>query len=160
MTDNAIYVEPTPANNSRFTDLGGGHTSEMIAVDVHIRYDPNSQNSQVLFMGCPHVMLGDLYRRVGTEQEPIGLELAQFMTLQPLPPGTLDPVTGQDISGISMAGIGMVIKGVYNFAHNFKNGTPGYTIPGTPAPPEGEEPPAEGEEPPVDPEGQSLTPDQ
>lgn len=161
MTTNTIYVTPSPANNSRFKDLGGGHISEMISVDVHIRYDPNSENSHVLFMGSPHVMLGDLYRRIDSEQEAVGLELASIMNLQPLPPGTLDPITGQDISGISMAGIGMVIKGVYNFAHNVQNGTPGYEIPGiTPPgggdepgpgdePPEDDEPPVEGE-PPVD----------
>ena len=120
-----------PSNNSRFKDMGGGHIAESIAHQVQIFYNPTTQQARVTFNGAPYILMGDVYRRIGLEQEILEQDLSSLLHLRLIPPGVLDPVTGFDLSNVSLYGVHLIHKMAYDFFHNVQAGTPGYPLPST-----------------------------
>lgn len=114
--------------NSRFVDMGGGNIAELISHQIQVFWDPTNQAARAVFNGAPYMLMGRKYQRIGMEQDVLEQELTHLMHLRMIPPGTLDPVTGIDLSQVSMAGIVTIHKGAYDFFHNVRAGTPGYPL--------------------------------
>lgn len=117
--------------NARFVDMGGGNIAEMISHQVQVFWDPTNQAARVVFNGAPYMLIGRKYLRIGMDQDMLEQELTHLMHLRLIPPGTIDPVTGFDLSNVSMAGIVMIHKGAYDFFFNVRAGTPGYPLTST-----------------------------
>lgn len=115
-------------NNSRFRDMGGGNIAEIIAHQVQIFYDPTTQQARALFNSAPYMQMGQVWRRIGTEQEILTQDLSHLMHLRLIPPGIKDPITGFDLSNISVMGVNIIHKMAFDFFHNVQAGTPGYPL--------------------------------
>jgi len=121
--------EPNPSNNSRYIDMGGGHIAEMIATQVQVFYNPSTRACRAIFNGSPYILMGATYQRIGeSPSEPLNQDLTNIMPLRIVPAGILDPVTGADLSQISLAGAVIYHKFAYDFFHNVQKGTPGYPL--------------------------------
>jgi len=118
-----------PTNNSRFVDMGGGHIAEMIATQVQVFYNPTTQQCRAVFSGSPYILMGATFQRIGeAPAEPLVQDLTSIMPLRLVPAGIKDPVTGADLSQISLAGAVIYHKFAYDFFHNVQKGTPGYPL--------------------------------
>lgn len=108
--------------NSRFTDLGSGLAAEMVSDNVQIVYDPTTQRCLVLFTGHNYIKPGRTYLKVGDGQDLLDVALDNFMTTTPVPAslGLLDPVTGTNLSSISVLGMVYYVKFLYDMFHNMR----------------------------------------
>lgn len=118
-------------NNSRFVDMGGGYIAEFIADQEQLFYNPTTQKARVIFNGAPYILMGDQYQRIGTTTDRLEQDLSNLMQMCLVPQGYLDPVTGADLSKISLMGILVYNKVAYDFFHNVRAGTPGYPLKAT-----------------------------
>lgn len=119
----------SPSTNSRFIDMGGGNIAEMISTQVQLFYNPTTQACRAIFNGSPYMLMGDTYQRIGeTPPEPLLQDVTNIMPLCLVPAGIKDPVTGADLSQISLAGVMYIHKFAYDFFHNIQHGTPGYPL--------------------------------
>lgn len=104
-------------NNSRFREISPGVVVERIAADIHIQYNTLDQGAAITFQG-EEFLLDVAGRPVAALQGREGLHTTlQEIAGQTFDAGT-DPVTGEDLSRISVAGIGNLIRAVYNKLHN------------------------------------------
>jgi hypothetical protein len=121
-----------PSNNSRFVDMGGGYIAEKIASQVQVFYNPTTQQCRAVFSGSPYILMGTTYQRIGDiPAEALSQDLTYIMPLRLVPAGVRDPVTGADLSQISIAGAAIFHKFAYDFFHNVQHGTPGYPLAAT-----------------------------
>lgn len=110
-------------DNSRFEDLGNGTITELIAGQTQLFYDPTTQGCRVIFNGNPFIQIvkADLttsYLPVGQNADILNVDLNDQMTRCLCVAGDVDPVTGADLSQISVAGILGLMKRAYNTYHN------------------------------------------
>ncbi len=112
----------TVRSNSRFTDIGGGLAAEMISDSVQIAYDPTTQKCRVIFTGHNYIRPADKYIPVGMGSDVLNVDLTPYMTKCPVPAefGLIDPVTGLNLSQVSIAGMVYFIKFVYDMFHNMR----------------------------------------
>jgi len=111
-------ADATPTN-ARFIALGNGLVGEMLTHQIQLFYDPTTEEVRAIFNGYVYLFTGDQFRRVGDENDILHVELKDLMGLTPVPPNTLkDPVTGADLSKISVAGVVMIIKAAYDYFFN------------------------------------------
>ena len=101
-----------PATNPRFTDVGGGLSSELIANQVQLFYDPANNSARAIFNAMPYLQLGSTYQALGTQSDMLSVDFSSRMT-DCLGIGT-DPVTGADLTQLSVAGFMLVLKAAYN----------------------------------------------
>ena len=106
--------------NSRFTDLGSGLVAEMVSDNVQIMYDPSTQGCRVIFTGHNYIKPGSKYLPVGTGSDLLDVDLSPYLLTCPVPEsfGLIDPVTGLNLSKVSLLGVVYYIKFVYDFFHN------------------------------------------
>lgn len=121
----------TPPTNARFVDMGGGHVAEMIAHQLQLFWDPTSQTARVIFNSAPYIRMGPRWQRIGIEQDMLEQDLSNLLHLRLIPTGTLDPITGADLSQVSLLGVVMIHKGAFDFFYNVRAGTPGYPLQNT-----------------------------
>lgn len=108
-----------PTGNARFIDLGEGLLGEMMTHQIQLFYDPTTEKVRVIFNGYIYILTGNVYRKVGDENDILHVDLAEMMGLTPVPPNTLvDPVTGTDLSKVSVAGVVLIIKAAYDYFYN------------------------------------------
>jgi hypothetical protein len=117
--------------NARLVDLGGGNIAQMIAHQVQMFWDPTTQSARVVFNAVPYMLMGDRWQRIGIEQDMLEQDLSNLLHLQPVPAGTIDPLTGTDLSKISLAGVIMLHRAAFDFFYNVRAGTPGYPLQST-----------------------------
>lgn len=119
--------------NKRFVDLGGGLVSEEIATTTLITYNPTTGNASVNFMHQPYIKPGDTYLRVGEHPKSMTVDLVPLMAMRPVPAGmgVVDPVTGADLSQISLAGMNLIIKFTFDGLYNRQVTSPA-PVPPTP----------------------------
>lgn len=105
--------------DARFIQLGDGLIGEMMTHQIQLFYDPTTEEVRAIFNGYVYLFTGNQFRRVGDENDILHVELKGMMGMTPVPPGTLtDPVTGADLSKISVAGVVMIIKAAYSYFFN------------------------------------------
>lgn len=104
--------------NSRFKLLGQGIMTEMIAHQTQLIYEPSTQKIEALFVGSPYLKIDDKYVPVGNEVDTLKVDLTSRMIEVPGKIGDRDPVTGVDLSNVSVAGIAVLLKRSYDNYHN------------------------------------------
>lgn len=119
------------AGNARFVNMGGGFTAEMISSQVQIHYNATTQHATAIFTGAPFIKMGDVYQRIGTSQDVLSVELQPYLGMRVAMPGIKDPVTGAELSNISLAGLSIIHKFAYDYFYNVRAKTPGYPLPPT-----------------------------
>lgn len=106
---------PTPPN-ARMVDLGGGLFAEMMADQSQLFFDPTTENVRAIFNGQPYLKTGDVYRRVGDKNDILHVDLKDLMALRPAP--FRDPITGADMSNVTVAGVMLIMKAAYDYFYN------------------------------------------
>lgn len=110
-------MSETPVPNARFIDIGGGVTAEYMAHTSQFTFNPNTDGVRVIFNSHPYIVAGAQYHRVGDVNDILHVDLKNMMTMRPAE-GVRDPVTGMDLSGVSVAGVLLIVKGAFNFFFN------------------------------------------
>lgn len=109
-----------PSTNARFTDMGGNTVSEMMSADIHFFYNPTSGAARATFLGQPYLNIANNYHALVSTFDTLEVDFTNKMTTcygEVL--GTLtDPVTGADLTKISVAGIMMLFKTAYDQEYN------------------------------------------
>ena len=104
--------------NSRFKLLGPGILTEMVAHQTQLFYDPSRQSVEVTFNGSAYLQTPNGYVTVGNESDILRVPLTDRLMDKMSKPGDLDPVTGADLSNISIAGVLIIFKRAYDNFHN------------------------------------------
>ena len=104
--------------NSRFKLLGPGILTEVIAHQTQLMYDPSAQRIEALFTGSPYLKVEERYVPIGNEMDLLRVDLTPRMMERPAKPGDLDPVTGVDLSNVSIVGVSIILKRAYDNFHN------------------------------------------
>lgn len=112
--------DPTPAQNARFIDAGGGTIAEMMSNQVQFFYDPTTGQANAIFNGKPYLSLGDKYVALDQNPDILQVDFSTKIThcygqhVAPL----VDPVTGADLTKVSVAGVMMLMKAAYDEEFN------------------------------------------
>lgn len=102
--------------NSRVRELAPGVGAERIATETHIFYDPQTQGANIMFQGEEFLTIGGEVGAKLDGREALSVELS-VIAGETFDAGT-DPVTGADLSQISVAGVANLIRAVYDRKHN------------------------------------------
>lgn len=111
----------TPATSARFNDMGNGIISEMIADQVQFFYDPTTGSARATYNGLPYILINGVYHSLNVTFDCLQVDLDSEMTrCYGLEQGgaVVDPVTGVDLTKISVAGIMTLIKIAYDSEYN------------------------------------------
>lgn len=107
---------------TRIREIAPGLNAERIATETHIFYDPQTQGASITFQGEEFLVLdGEIDAKLEGRQ-PLHVELLSVAS-ETFDAG-IDPVTGADLSQISVAGVANLIRAVYDRKHNDANGIP------------------------------------
>lgn len=99
--------------SARFRDLGNGITGELMADQVQLFYDPTTQQARVIFNGNEYIDVGvQNYLAIGTMHDALEVDLSDKMAN--CYGGGTDPVTGIDLSQVSVAGLMIILKVAYD----------------------------------------------
>lgn len=114
------YVQGStdPATNSRFTDLGANTVSEMLSPMTQLVWNPITGETAVSFQNAPYLYVANTYHQLNSNPSALYVDLAPKIATCYAPANTMDPITGADLSKISVAGIMMVIKAAYDQEYN------------------------------------------
>lgn len=121
MTDTQALSQNTPATNARFTDEGNGLIGEMMAAQTFLDFNPTTGTIRAMFTGKKFVNVGtsDTPKYLGIDTEPNTLNVAFSDKLaQCYGVGLVDPVTGAALSNISIAGVELLYKAIYDTEFN------------------------------------------
>lgn len=113
-------------NNARFVDMGGGNIAEYISFQIQMNYNPTTQHVRVVFNGAPYILMGTAYQKIGEKQDILEADLTGLEGMRLIPQGVKDPVTGMDLSGLSIGGLILAHKMAYDYFFNIRAGTSGY----------------------------------
>lgn len=106
----------TGTANARITDLGNGITSEKIAEQVHLFYNPADQSSSVAYQYRPSLYVNGAFTGAAGDWQVLQDDIASIAT-RCFGTGA-DPVTGADLSKISTAGLALIIKAAFDVRFN------------------------------------------
>jgi len=118
----------------RIEEVAPGITSEVIALQTTMLYDPRANDARIVFAATPCLFKGTDYLGPGGDAWALALTVSDIAT-QCFGEGT-DPVTGADLSQISVAGAVALIKAAFAKSYDAAYNAP--PIPEMPAAPEGE----------------------
>ena len=104
--------------NSRFKDLGNGSVVETIATQTQLFYDPTTQQARAIFNGATFLDVNGQYVSVGQDIDILRVDFADKMTDRIAVDGDVDPITGADLTQITIAGAMLLIKRAYDHFHN------------------------------------------
>lgn len=109
-----------PTTNARFTDMGGGTLSEMMSANIQFFYDPTTFASRAIFNGLPYLEIGSAYHALNAVPDILSVDFTSKMQqCYGALLGTLtDPVTGVDLTKVSVAGVMVLIKTAYDQEYN------------------------------------------
>lgn len=110
-----ITEQPDPATNSRYTLLPNGAYTELVAVETQIFYDPVTMDVRAFFNGVPFINLGD-YMQFGVERDHLEADFTNRMTERFFE--GVNPLTGNDLSSITLLDFLAYTKCVYDTLHN------------------------------------------
>ncbi len=104
--------------NARIRQIATGITGEMIAEQTHLFYDPATGGGSVSFQGRESLFVDGAYQPLAGNYDILQADVATILARQFAPAGTLDPVTGTDLSKVSAAGVMVVMKAAYDTLYN------------------------------------------
>lgn len=103
--------------NARIKTLAPGITGEMIAEQVHMFYNPVDSTGSVSFQARQCLYVNGAYQAPMGDFDILQVKIADVATLQ-FAKGLKDPITGADLTGISVAGLMTIIKAGYDALYN------------------------------------------
>lgn len=126
--------------NARIRTIAPNVRAEMIAEQTHLFYDPTTGGGYVSFQAREHLIVGDDVQAPMGDYDILQAQVPDILPLQFAPAGTLDPVTGADLSQVSAAGMMVVIKAAYDALYAARAAAQAVAAqpPAPPAPPAGE----------------------
>lgn len=107
-----------PNTNARYVDLGGGKIGELISHQVQFFYDPTTQRARVIFNGHVYLQTGEVWRKVGEDNDILEVDVSNLLAMRPVQTELRDPVTGIDLSDVSIAGFQYIMKAAYDLFVN------------------------------------------
>lgn len=116
----------TPTTNARLVNIGGGIISEMISTQTQFNYDPKTGSGNAIFNGLPFIQLSSTYHSLNVPFDQLTVDLDNEIThCYGADSGTpvMDPVTGVDLTKISVAGIMILMKLAYDYEYNKRAGS-------------------------------------
>lgn len=102
--------------NTRIREITPGVGAERIATETHIFYDPQSQGANIVFQGEEFLTVGGAIGAKLDGRQALNVQLS-VIAAETFDAG-IDPVTGADLSQISVAGVANLIRAVYDRKHN------------------------------------------
>lgn len=102
--------------NSRVRELAPGVGAERIATETHIFYDPQTQGANIVFQGEEFLSTAGAIGAKLDGRQSLTVQL-RAIAGETFDAGT-DPVTGADLSQISVAGAANLIRAIYDRKHN------------------------------------------
>lgn len=103
--------------NARFVDLGAGQQSEQIATNVVLMYNATTEAASANFHSLPHLLVANTYYSLGDQFKSMLIDFSDKMTNQ-YANGLVDPVTNASLGDISIAGMMVYIKAVFDTEYN------------------------------------------
>lgn len=103
--------------STRIRATATGTPAERIATETHIFYEPVGQTANIIFQGEEFLLAAN-----GQPCEKLEGRQSLSVSLAEIGERTfnagIDPVTGEDLSRISVAGLGNIIRAVYDELHS------------------------------------------
>ncbi|WP_187300595.1 hypothetical protein [Mizugakiibacter sediminis] len=90
----------------------------MIAEQVHLFYNPQDGSGSVSFQGRESLFVNGAYQPLAGDFNILQAQLADIAARCFAPAGTVDPVTGADLSQVSAAGLVLIVKAAYDVMFN------------------------------------------
>lgn len=109
-------MNTNPDTNARFTLMGNGTYSERIADQVQLFYNPTTQAIAATFNNDPYLSFAGSYVKLAGQTDMFRIDMADQVT-KTFTAG-LDPVTGADLSKVSVAGLMTLLKEVFDYEYN------------------------------------------
>jgi hypothetical protein len=103
---------PAPTN-VRFTVIGDGLTTELISNQVQFFYDPTTNEARAIFNSSAYLPVAGSYLAITGTHDVLNVDFtSQFERCYAAdsPTPVLDPVTGADLTKVSVIGIMSLIK--------------------------------------------------
>ncbi|MBD4059501.1 hypothetical protein P2C08_20235 [Xanthomonas perforans] len=86
-------------------------------MESHFFYDPLTGVANVVFQGMEFLLLDGAVNKMLDGREPL-TTTSDAIATRMFAAGLADPVTGQDLSNVSAAGVVVYLKAVYDRLHN------------------------------------------
>ncbi|KEZ95449.1 hypothetical protein A11M_0121080 [Xanthomonas vasicola pv. vasculorum NCPPB 895] len=86
-------------------------------MESHFFYDPLTGVANVVFQGMEFLLLNGAVNKMLDGREPL-TTTSDAIATRTFATDLVDPVTGQDLSNISAAGVVVYLKAVYDRLHN------------------------------------------
>ncbi|WP_326520629.1 hypothetical protein [Xanthomonas sp. 3058] len=86
-------------------------------MESHFFYDPIAGVANVVFQGMEFLIVNGTVDKMLEGREPLSTTTAAIARRN-FALGLLDPITGQDLSNVSAAGVVIYLKAVYDTLHN------------------------------------------
>ena len=100
--------------NPRITVIADGVQTELIAEQTHLNYDPATGGGTVAFQYRPQLFVSEVAKGPAGDWSVLQLNIAE---IGPRCFGTgTDPVTGADLSQISVTGVAAIAKAAFDIA--------------------------------------------
>lgn len=103
--------------NARIRNIASGITAEMIAEQTHLFYDPQTGGGYVSFQAREHLTVGAVVQSPMGDYNILQADITAIIAQQ-FGAGLVDPVTGADLSGVSVAGVMSIVKVAYDQLYN------------------------------------------
>lgn len=118
---------PVTIFNARIADLAAGAVTEQIAFNTLFNYNPLTEAASFAFTSRQYLYInGEPQQIAGTSAQVLQQDASEIETSF-FGKGLADPVTKQDLSNVSVAGILIYIKNAFDILYNKKaaaNSTP------------------------------------
>lgn len=126
---------PVTVFNARIKDLAPTVVSEQIADSILFTYNPLTQQGAFAFTSREYVYInGEPQEFAGTAPNMLQMEVAGDVMAQFPGVGLADPVTGADLSSVSVAGIMVIVKNAFDIFYNQQAQQQGTSDPNQPYP--------------------------
>lgn len=126
---------PVMIANARIKDLAPTVVSEQIADSILFTYNPLTQAASFAFNSREYVYINGVPQQLaGTNPDLLQLDVEGELLTQFPGMGLADPVTGADLSNISVAAITLIVKAAFDILYNRRAQAEGLTDPNQPYP--------------------------
>lgn len=112
------------STNARIRNIAPGVDAEMIAVQTHIFYNPKTQDVSVSFQATESLIVnGQVGDSLGGGHV-MQVDLSE-MAQRKFSSAGIDPVTGANLTAVSIAGVMQIIKAAYDTLYNERSASAG-----------------------------------
>jgi hypothetical protein len=110
---------PVIIYDARITDIAPTVVSEQVAEVVTFSYNALTQGASLSFQSRAYMYVNaEPQQMAGTSPDYLSQAVNEAMEIECFGIGLRDPVTGEDLSGVSTAGVGLIIKAAFAILYN------------------------------------------